>query len=232
MEPVGSRAYSTNTLESGLDPLAAAGHLHRRGTASLPRVARRRQLRGDQRHRRQLRVRRHRGLLHQPVGPRLRLLRQVRPRLHRPGRPRGPGQGRAAPQGHPGVELRRPRQAARRSPVEGREVPVLRPAERQLRVVELRQGHRRRRHPAGRVDVHRHLGEREEGAVAGHHQPRRPARRRGHAWSGASPTAAARRPPSSRTSSSRSAPPSARSPTPRWRGRPTTPGGAAPATRP
>ena len=64
-------------------------------------------------------------------------------------------------------------------PGRGRAVPVLRPAQRQLRVVELRQGHRRRRHGPGRVDVHRHLGEREEGAVAGHHQPRRPARRRG-----------------------------------------------------
>ena len=67
----------------GLDPLAAAGHLHRRGTAALPRVARRRQLRGDQRAGRQLRVRQHRGLLPQPVGAGLRLLREVRPRLHR-----------------------------------------------------------------------------------------------------------------------------------------------------
>ena len=50
----------------GLDPVAAAGDLHRRGDARLPRVAARQQLRGDQRARRQLRLRQHRGLLPEP----------------------------------------------------------------------------------------------------------------------------------------------------------------------
>ena len=52
----------------GLDPVAAARHLHRRGAARLPRVARRRQLRGHQRAGRELRLRRHRGLLHSTRG--------------------------------------------------------------------------------------------------------------------------------------------------------------------
>ena len=41
----------------GLDPVAAAGDLHRRQAQGLSRVARRRQLRGDRRDRRQLRLR-------------------------------------------------------------------------------------------------------------------------------------------------------------------------------
>ncbi len=113
LEPVGSRAYSTQHPRVGLDPLAAAGDLHQRGAAGLPRVAARRQLRGHQRPRRQLRLGLHRGLLPQPVGARLRHLREVRPRLHRPRRARGDRQGQPAPQGHPGVELRGPRHAAR-----------------------------------------------------------------------------------------------------------------------
>ena len=106
IEPGGSRAYSSNTLESGWIPSPLPGDLHRRGAARLPRVARRRQLRGDQRDRRLLRLGRHRGLLPQPVGARLRLVRQVRPRLHRP---RGAGADRprrAAQEGHAGVERR------------------------------------------------------------------------------------------------------------------------------
>ena len=46
MRKVGGRAYSSNTLESGLDPLAAAGRLLRRGAEGLPRVAAGRRLRG------------------------------------------------------------------------------------------------------------------------------------------------------------------------------------------
>ena len=39
MEPVGSRAYSTNTLESGWIPSPLPADLHRRGAAAVPRVA-------------------------------------------------------------------------------------------------------------------------------------------------------------------------------------------------
>ena len=67
-----------------LDPLPAAGDLHRRGGARLPRVAARRRLRGDRHARRVVRLREHRGLLPHALGARLRQLREVRPRLHRP----------------------------------------------------------------------------------------------------------------------------------------------------
>jgi vanillate/3-O-methylgallate O-demethylase len=51
-----------------LDPVAAAGHLHRRRHAGrLPRLAGCRHVRGGRRHRRVVRVRQHRGLLRQPV---------------------------------------------------------------------------------------------------------------------------------------------------------------------
>ena len=36
--PVGSRAYASNTLESGLDSLAAAGRVHRREDEEVSRV--------------------------------------------------------------------------------------------------------------------------------------------------------------------------------------------------
>ena len=39
LEPVGSRAYSSNTLESGWIPSPLPGDLHGRGAARLPRVA-------------------------------------------------------------------------------------------------------------------------------------------------------------------------------------------------
>ena len=62
----------------GLDPLAAARHLHRRRhAAGIPRLARRRQLRGRRLDRRQLRHRQHRGLLRQSVRARLRLLHRL-----------------------------------------------------------------------------------------------------------------------------------------------------------
>ena len=152
----GSRAYPSNTLESGWIPSPAPGDLHRRQAEALPRVARRRQLRGDRQHRRQLRRGRHRGLLPQPVGARLRPVRQVRPRLPRPRGARGARPRRAAPQGHARVAPRghgedhrvavRPRRRA---------VQVLRRAARELRVVELRPRRRRRRPHRRRVDVHR-----------------------------------------------------------------------------
>ena len=103
----------------GLDPVAAAGDLHRRQAQGLSRVARRRQLRGDRRDRRQLRLRQHRGLLPEPVGARLRPVRQVRPRLPRPRRARAARHRRAAQEGDarlergghgedPGLDVRRP----------------------------------------------------------------------------------------------------------------------------
>ena len=90
----------------GLDPVAAAGHLHRRGAPRVPRVAARERLRGRECARRQLRLGRHRGLLPQPVGARLRTHGEVRPRLHRP---RGARAGRpevAAQEGDARVEQR------------------------------------------------------------------------------------------------------------------------------
>ena len=68
----------------GLDPLAASRRVLRRQHEGVPRVAARDRLRGLGVARRQLRLRRHRGLLPHAVGPRLRPLRQVRPRLRRP----------------------------------------------------------------------------------------------------------------------------------------------------
>ena len=72
-------------------------------------------------------------------------------------------------------------------------LPVLRPPERQLRVVELRLGHRRRRQRRRPVAVHRSDGEREARAVAG--DGRLPTFRSAPRCrsSGASPTAGRRR---------------------------------------
>ncbi len=70
-----------------LDPLAAARHLHRRRhDAGLPRLARRRQLRGSRFDWRQLRQRQDRGLLRQSVRARLRLLHRLEERVHRQSR--------------------------------------------------------------------------------------------------------------------------------------------------
>ena len=84
----------SNALESGWSP-AAARHLHRRRDERLPRWLRAglrgvASLGGSY-------CRRHRGLLPDAVGPRLRPPREVRPRFHRP---RGAGENgrRAAPQ--------------------------------------------------------------------------------------------------------------------------------------
>ena len=60
----------------------------------VSRVAAGRGLRGLGVDRRQLRLRQHRGLLFDAVGPRLRALRQVRPRLHRTGGARADGRGK------------------------------------------------------------------------------------------------------------------------------------------
>ena len=67
-----------------------------------------------ERARRQLRLGRHRGLLPEPVGARLRPHRQVRPRLHRPRRARADRPGRAAQEGH--ARVVRPTTSRRSSP--------------------------------------------------------------------------------------------------------------------
>ena len=70
----------------GLDPLPAARDLHGRQDEGVPRVAAGRLVRGHRLARRQLLLRRHLGLLHDALRPRLRRLRPLRPRLHRPRR--------------------------------------------------------------------------------------------------------------------------------------------------
>ena len=81
--PVGSRAYSSNTLESGWIPSPLPAVYSSEAERGLPRVAAGHELRGDAGALGQLRLGRHRGLLHQPLRPRLRHIREVRPRLHR-----------------------------------------------------------------------------------------------------------------------------------------------------
>ena len=84
----------------GLDPVPTARGLHRRRPHGIPRVAAGGGLRRLGVDRRQLRLRAHRGLLLHAVGPRLRQLRQVRPRLHRPRGAPADRRRRASPQGH------------------------------------------------------------------------------------------------------------------------------------
>ena len=67
-----------------LDPLAAAGRVHRRHDEEVPRVAAGHRLRGHRLDRRQLRLEQHRGLLPHAVRTRLRPVREVRSRLRRP----------------------------------------------------------------------------------------------------------------------------------------------------
>ena len=74
-----------------LDPLPAAGRLHRRRAEGVPRVAAGERLRGDRLARRQLLLRRHLRLLPDPARPRVLGVRQVRPRLHRARGARGDG---------------------------------------------------------------------------------------------------------------------------------------------
>ena len=80
---VGARAYATNTLESGWipSPLPAVytGDKMKAYREWLPDD----QLRGHRLGRRQLLLEEHRGLLHDAVRAGLRLVREVRPRLHR-----------------------------------------------------------------------------------------------------------------------------------------------------
>ena len=145
LEPVGSRAYSSNTLESGWipSPLPAiyTGEELRAYREWLPPRATR-----PSTHSPAARLGRRRGLLPQPVRARLRPHRQVRPRLRRPRSARADRCGLTAEEGdarvvergrhgHPRLDLR----------ARGRGIPVLRPAERELRLLELRLDPRLRR---------------------------------------------------------------------------------------
>ena len=91
LRQVGSRVYATNTLESGLDPVPAAGDLHGRRAEGVPRVAPGRRLRGHGLARRQLLRRRHLRLLRDAARSRLLAVREVRPRLRRTRGARGDG---------------------------------------------------------------------------------------------------------------------------------------------
>ena len=86
---VGARAYATNTLESGWIPSPLpgvyTGEALRGYREWLPADV----LRGDRLDRWVVHLRRYRGLLPDPLRPRLWHLREVRPRLHRP---RGTGE--------------------------------------------------------------------------------------------------------------------------------------------
>ena len=94
----------------GLDPVPAAGRLHRRRHEGVPRVAARERLRGHRLARRQLLLRRHLRLLPDALGSRLRRVRQVRPRLRRARRAREDrGRRPEAEEGHARLERRRRR---------------------------------------------------------------------------------------------------------------------------
>ncbi len=79
LEPCGARAYASNTLESGWIPSPLPAIYTGDELRGYREWLRRRQLRGHQRAGGELCLRRHRGLLPQPVGARLRPLREVRP---------------------------------------------------------------------------------------------------------------------------------------------------------
>ena len=172
--PCGSRAYSSNTLESGWipSPLPAiyTGEELRAYREWLPAH----ELRGHQRARRQLRLGRHRGLLPQPVGARLRPLREVRPRLRRPRRARADRSRDAAQEGHARVERRRRHgdhgvglRTARARATSSSTCPTRTTARR----TSTRSSTRTAR-PVGLSHVHRLQREREAGAVARDRRPR------------------------------------------------------------
>ena len=104
---VGARAYATNTLESGWipSPLPAVytGEKMKKYREWLPGQ----RLRSHRLARRQLRLEQHRGLLRHAVRDGLRIVRQVRSRLHRPRSAREEVQGAAAQEGDVRVERRR-----------------------------------------------------------------------------------------------------------------------------
>jgi hypothetical protein len=88
----------------GVDSVSASGDLHRRSDEGVQELATRERIRGDGVARRELLLRRHRGLLPDAVRPRVRVARQVRPRVHRTGRPRA--HDREAEKGHARLERR------------------------------------------------------------------------------------------------------------------------------
>ena len=83
LRQVGARAYATNTLESGWIPSPLPASTRRRDEG-LSRVAAGRRLRGRRLDRRQLRLGRTSRTTTYALRARLRHLREVRPRLHRP----------------------------------------------------------------------------------------------------------------------------------------------------
>ena len=128
-----------------LDPVPAPGRLHRRRDEGVPRVAARERLRGHGLARRELLLRRHRGLLPDAARPRVLAVREVRPRLHRTRRARGDGRPAALQEGHARLERRGRRPGDRHAVREGRPGQVhRRPAVELLHLAE-RQGAARRR---------------------------------------------------------------------------------------
>ena len=144
LEQVGGRAYSTNTLESGWIPSPLPAVYTGAAAEALPRMAAGRRLRREGLARRQLRLGKHRGLLLHSLGPRLRPLREVRPRLHRPRGARADGRRRASHQGHPRVRRRGRYPHGRDDVPEDRSRQVHRHAFGRVRDAPVRHGHRRR----------------------------------------------------------------------------------------
>ena len=127
-------------------------------------MAARERLRGHRLSRRELLLRLDRGLLPDTTRARLRLVRQVRPRLHRP---RGVGEDERADaeEGHARLERRRRRTRDGDHVPEGGQGQVHRPAALQLLHLAERQGHEGRKDGRG-VDVLRLQLERELDALA------------------------------------------------------------------
>src|SRR5690606_35643690 len=91
-----------------MDPLTAPRRLYGREDETLSRMAARERLRGYRVDRRQLRVGEYRRLLSHAVRARIRLFREVRPRIHRPrgARENGARQATAAKESHVRMERR------------------------------------------------------------------------------------------------------------------------------
>ena len=104
---VGSRAYATNTLESGWIPSPLPAVYTGDKMKAYRAVAAGDQLRRHGLAGRQLLLQQHRRLLHDALRTGLRTVRQVRSRLHRPRSAREDRGQAAAPQGDVRVERRR-----------------------------------------------------------------------------------------------------------------------------
>ena len=155
LRQVGSRAYATNTLESGWipSPLPAVYTDERMKKYRKWLPANSYEATGGLA--RQLRLEQHRGLLRHAVRDRLRPVREVRPRVHRPRSAREDREQAASPQGDVRLERRRRRARCSRSMFMGerRALQVHRPAAVELRVVVVRQDRRQERQGRRRVDV-------------------------------------------------------------------------------